>query len=76
MPCVSPPQVGGTNQKPGSTGPPYKVKDFGKSFASSQQRRLFGQEGRSRLLALLKLSSWEVKTMGGEKLCVSAPRSP
>lgn len=64
-PCVYPPQVGGTNQKPGSTCPPYKVKGFGKSFCLLPAKA-FGQEGRSTLLAQLTLSSWEVKTMGGK----------
>lgn len=74
MPCVYP-QVGGANQKPCSTGPPYKVKGLGKSFCLLPAKA-FGQEGRSTLLAQLTLSSWEVKTMGGEKLCVSAPPVP
>jgi len=72
VPCVHPPQVGGANQKPGSTGPPYKVKGVGKSFCLLPAKA-FGQEGRSTLLALLLLSSWEVKTMGGGKAqCVSS----
>lgn len=69
--CVSSSRWG-ANQKPGSTGPPYKVNGFGKSFCLLPAKA-FGQEGRNTLLAQLLLSSWEVKTMGGEKAqCVSS----
>lgn len=75
VPCVYPPQVEGANQKPDSTGPPYKVKGVGKCFCLLPAKA-FSLEQRSTLLAQLLLSSWEVKTMGGGKLSVSVLQSP
>ena len=47
---VYPPPAGGANQKPGSTGPPCKVKGFGKSFCLFPAK-VFRQEGRNTVLA-------------------------
>ena len=43
-PVLWPPQVGDANQKPGSTGPPYKVKGFWKSLPPPKQALESGGE--------------------------------